>query len=225
MKTVNHPVDQEIDWITPQLLYLKCREVLGGIDLDPCSSDWASKKNPANNYYTKEEDGLLQEWKAKTVFLNPPNYSETITHQFWEKLFYHYVKRDIDAAIVLITNPLAIRLFSGAQFFLRLDFKVISEKNKPYYISNSGLLKIEGIQKQERKTAETAATLLYLPGSEKCNITKFYNTFNKEGTIYIQYTNNFTGLLLTQHNTFFNIRMIPAVKTNISLKKDRKESV
>ena len=42
---------------------------------------------------------------------------------------------------------------------------MISEKNKPYYISNSGLLKIEGIQEQERKTTETAATLLYLPGS------------------------------------------------------------
>lgn len=225
MKTVNHPVNQEIDWITPQLLYLKCREVLGGIDLNPCSSDWASEKNPAKKYYTKEENGLLQEWKAKTVFLNPPNYNEKITHQFWEKLFYHYVRKDVNAAIVLITNPLVIRLFSGAQLFLRLDFKVTSKKNKPHYLSNSGLLKIEGIQEQKRKITETAATLLYLPGSEKCNITKFYKTFNKEGTVYMQYTNDFTGLLLTQQNTFFDKRIIPAVKTNISLTRDIKKAV
>lgn len=45
------------------------QQVLGEIDLDPCSNP--QKSVPARRHYTFEDDGLKQEW-AGSVFINPP---------------------------------------------------------------------------------------------------------------------------------------------------------
>ena len=44
-------------------------EVMGGIDLDPCADP--RKRVPATRHFTKEDDGLEQNWSGR-VFLNPP---------------------------------------------------------------------------------------------------------------------------------------------------------
>lgn len=56
------------EWYTPPEIFT----ALGlTFDLDPCSpgpGHWV----PASRIYTKEDDGLAQEWEPGTVFLNPP---------------------------------------------------------------------------------------------------------------------------------------------------------
>ena len=60
----------DIAFTSPDLL-LQIEHVLGGqIDLDPCS-DPHDHVN-AKRSYGIETDGLLQDWKGKTVFVNPP---------------------------------------------------------------------------------------------------------------------------------------------------------
>lgn len=56
-------------WLTPPSIF----KFLGGkFDLDPCACK-DLPNNCANNYFTKEQDGLLQDWsKYKDVFCNPP---------------------------------------------------------------------------------------------------------------------------------------------------------
>ena len=73
-----------IDWYTPKEII----ESLGEFDLDPASCDIAIKiNNSAKNYYTKDDDGLQQEWNGR-IWLNPP-YSQPELRLFLEKMALH----------------------------------------------------------------------------------------------------------------------------------------
>ena len=55
-------------WATPQDFYDKLNEEFQ-FNLDPC----ATKENAkCERYFTKEQDGLKQDWKGSRVFCNPP---------------------------------------------------------------------------------------------------------------------------------------------------------
>jgi hypothetical protein len=47
------------------------REVLGGIDLDPASNDYAQTSIKAKTYYSKQEDELKEPWFGR-IWCNPP---------------------------------------------------------------------------------------------------------------------------------------------------------
>lgn len=71
------------DWATPQLFFDELNKEFD-FTLDPC----ASKENAkCKKFYTKEEDGLLQDWKGERVFMNPP-YGQWISawvHKAWQE--------------------------------------------------------------------------------------------------------------------------------------------
>jgi DNA N-6-adenine-methyltransferase (Dam). len=56
---------------TPALLLDAVRQVMGSIDLDPCSNSLKRPNVPARRHYTAAEDGLRHPWSGR-VFLNPP---------------------------------------------------------------------------------------------------------------------------------------------------------
>jgi len=87
----------ENEWYTPANLIDAARTVLGGIDLDPASSDTAQKLVAAGTYYTAADDGLGREWLGR-VWLNPP-YSKDLIGRFVDKVTAHG-----DAWIVLVNN-------------------------------------------------------------------------------------------------------------------------
>lgn len=61
------------EWFSPELILTPARAVFGGvIELDPASCELANKEVKALEYFTKDDDGLGKEWKARTVFCNPP---------------------------------------------------------------------------------------------------------------------------------------------------------
>lgn len=68
------------EWYTPKIYLDAAREVLGGIDLDPASSEEANENVQAARFYTC--DGIIGEttlkrlWGAHSLWLNPP-YSHT----------------------------------------------------------------------------------------------------------------------------------------------------
>lgn len=100
----------EQDWYTPVEFIESAREVLGSIDLDPASSETAQRFVNASEYFDKEQDGLKQDWCAKSVWLNPP-YSSGTVEQFVEKLIESITSDSVKSAIVLVNNATETRWF------------------------------------------------------------------------------------------------------------------
>ena len=59
------------DWYTPEEVLDRCRLVSGDFDLDPATHPYAQMCVRAKRYFTKEDNGLLQDW-AGIVWCNPP---------------------------------------------------------------------------------------------------------------------------------------------------------
>lgn len=113
-----------VEWYTPPYII----EALGNdFDLDPCApkKDWYTAKK----CFTKEDDGLVQDWKG-FVFLNPP-YSSPIIKLFMGKLSEH------NNGIALIYARVGNTMFhefvwnkASSIYFLRKRIKFIDEHGK-----------------------------------------------------------------------------------------------
>lgn len=66
------------DWATPQNIFDKLNEEFK-FTLDPCAT---IQNHKCKKYFTKEEDGLQQDWSGEIVFCNPP-YGKSIVE--WVK--------------------------------------------------------------------------------------------------------------------------------------------
>lgn len=113
-----------VEWCTPPYII----EALGNdFDLDPCApkKDWYTAKK----CFTKEDDGLVQDWKG-FVFLNPP-YSNPTIKLFMGKLSEH------NNGIALIYARVGNTMFhefvwnkASSIYFLRKRIKFIDEHGK-----------------------------------------------------------------------------------------------
>jgi len=91
----------ENEWYTPAIYIKAARLVLGGIDLDPASSDIANATVGAERIFTAENDGLAQEWPIGRIWCNPP-YSKGLIEPFATRLAQ--AARDGSQVIVLVNN-------------------------------------------------------------------------------------------------------------------------
>jgi len=90
------------EWCTPPEYVEAARQVMGGIDLDPASSDAANQTIQAETYYTEDDDGLEHGWSGR-VWMNPP-YSGDLVAPFCDKLVRHIQQGDVTEACVLVNN-------------------------------------------------------------------------------------------------------------------------
>lgn len=98
----SHNLNGKIEWYTPSPYIESARKVMGGIDLDPCTSAIAQKVIAADKCYTMETDGLRHRWAGR-VWLNPP-YSAKIIIAFVEKLLAHLDDGTVTECIMLTHN-------------------------------------------------------------------------------------------------------------------------
>lgn len=95
-----HFSSESDEWYTPADVLARVIRVLGSIELDPCSNSHEAPNVPAMRHFTRADDGLAQEWRANTMFMNPP-YGRGI--DAWiEKLCDAFEAGDIQAAIALV---------------------------------------------------------------------------------------------------------------------------
>ena len=76
--------------------------VMGGIDLDPATSEEANTVVNATRIFTAQDDGLLRRWHGR-VWMNPP-YASDLVGKFAEKLVCSFVDGDVSEGIVLVNN-------------------------------------------------------------------------------------------------------------------------
>ena len=126
------------EWYTPPHILAAAREVMGGIDLDPASSEQANRAVGAARFFTKDDDGLTRRWSGR-VWLNPP-YGRGLIAPFITKLCEHYAAGDVCEAIVLVNNATESKWFqellsrSSAACFLAGRVKYLAPdgvKNTP----------------------------------------------------------------------------------------------
>lgn len=55
----------DVEYYTPPFIIEAARRVMGGIDLDPASSEIANRTVKATRYFTEADDGLQQEWNGR----------------------------------------------------------------------------------------------------------------------------------------------------------------
>ena len=73
------------EWETPHELFDKLNDEFR-FTLDPCSTDENAK---CEKHYTKEQDGLKQDWTGETVYCNPP-YGRQVKHWI-RKAYEHFM--------------------------------------------------------------------------------------------------------------------------------------
>lgn len=92
----------ENEWYTPAEHIEAARAAMGGIDLDPASSEAAQVVVKAEKFFTVLDDGLRHEWHGR-IWLNPP-YSQPEIHHFIEKLIAESTAGNVTQAIALTHN-------------------------------------------------------------------------------------------------------------------------
>lgn len=89
----------KVEWYTPSEYIEAARKTMGGIDVDPASSELAQNVVKAKTYFTVKTNGLLHDWNGN-VWLNPP-YAAKLIVPFVEKLVGHLQAGDVKQAIML----------------------------------------------------------------------------------------------------------------------------
>lgn len=87
------------EWYTPRQYIEAARRVMGSIDTDPASNDFANKTVKAATYYTAQDSGLDKDWFGN-VWLNPPYGG--IAADFIAHLLQQHEDGNVKQAVVLV---------------------------------------------------------------------------------------------------------------------------
>ena len=87
---------QKDDWETPQDFYDRLNDEFH-FTLDPCSDDNNCK---CDNHFTKDDDGLQQDWGGQIVFCNPP-YGRKSTGEWIKKCYEESLKPDTTVVMLI----------------------------------------------------------------------------------------------------------------------------
>jgi phage N-6-adenine-methyltransferase len=154
-----------IEWYTPPIYLEAARQVMGGIDCDPASSDFAQRTVQAAAYFTAETNGLGQRW-GKRVWMNPP-YSRELIGLFCESLAKKFTDGEVEQACVLVNNATETTWFNT---LMRPSSAVCLVKGRIKFLDSQG---------KPKNTPTQGQAVLYL-GS---NPHRFTAVFSQFGTV------------------------------------------
>ena len=156
-------------WLTPKHIIESVVNVMGAIDLDPCSD--IRKHIPAAVNFTDKEDGLSMDWFGR-VFMNPP-YGGKISS--WAKKWRgEYEKHHFERGIALVPARTDTEwwrdLISTASIVCFID----------------GRLRFGDKQGEERAPSTFPSVVLYACRDDQNEMKIFSDEFTKEGNIWIK---------------------------------------
>jgi phage N-6-adenine-methyltransferase len=96
---------ESTEWYTPKKYIDAARSVMGGIDCDPASNDYANQTVKATIYYTKETNGLDKPWSGN-VWINPPYGKEgnRSNQARWSQRLIEQYQAGVTKQAVLLVN-------------------------------------------------------------------------------------------------------------------------
>lgn len=158
----------KVEWFTPMPIIEAATGCMGFIDLDPASCKRANIMIVgARKFFTKEDDGLLQPWKALTVWLNHP-FGRKSTPLWINKLLSEF-----EAGNFLQACTITYASTSEEWFRPLLQFPQCFFHGRTNYISESTLKPVRGASK--------GSVVTYLG----MNPSRFFDAFKQLGTIKI----------------------------------------
>lgn len=86
------------DWMTPSWVLELASETMGGIDLDPCAD--MGHRVPAKRHYTLVDDAFTQDWRASSIYCNPP--FGRVIGKWVDKLVTEFEAGNVQQAIALL---------------------------------------------------------------------------------------------------------------------------
>lgn len=104
------------EWYTPAAYVSAARAVMGAIDLDPASNEYANRIVMAGAFYSRQDDGLSRAWFGR-VWLNPPygrEEAQTESNQaVWSRrLIDEYDAGNVSQAVLLVNAVPGNRWFA-----------------------------------------------------------------------------------------------------------------
>ena len=117
----------KMEWFTPAHVVAAARDALGGaIDLDPASCSRANQTVRATKFFTKEDDGLAQDWRG-TIWLNPP-FTKGLVDRFISKLV---TEPGVTAWVALTSNTTEARW--AQKLFAHADVVCLPNERLSFY--------------------------------------------------------------------------------------------
>ena len=147
-----------LDFVSPIDLIAVTTAFLGKIDLDPASSRHANLIVGADKYFSWEQNGLLQKWKADTLYLYPPRdfllkaeqpkssklWVQEKMHRkscqrVWLELAYHkWLRQEFSEGIIFLTSTeVALRTTQK----IGMDLPMCILKDRPQLYEDNAKLK------------------------------------------------------------------------------------
>lgn len=185
------------DFVSPVDLIATTTAFLGGeIDLDPASSPYANQLVGATRHYTWEDNGLMQPWRAKNVYLYPPRdfltkseqpespllftkvkYFRKSSQRVWLELAYQkWLRREFNEGVIFLTS-VDVALLVTQQVGIDLPMCVL-KKNPKLLIDEPDLRPLP--------STRVLGFVLYMPPTDNqdTRVNQFVQHYSNLGRIY-----------------------------------------
>lgn len=177
-KVENYTSAKSENWYTPAEFIESARSVMGSIDLDPASCEFANKTVKAKTIFTKEQNGLDRDWIG-SVWVNPP-YGKTedssgsirSSQLIWsEKLIAEYDAKNTTQAICLVAASTDTAFF---HLLLERSSVCCLVSSRINFYNENG---------QTSGNIKGSAIFYFVDRSDPDKIAAFVNEFKKYGSI------------------------------------------
>lgn len=187
-----------VDFVSPLDLIATTTSFFGGeIFLDPASSDNANNVVQATRYFSWENNGLIQDWKGKNIYLYPPRdislksdqpksdklfekakYFKKSNQRVWLELAYKkWIKKEFDEGIIFITSTEVALLVTQK---VGIDLPVCVLKEHPKLLQDTKELK-------PLKQSKVFGFVFYLPSINdyQQRTHDFHRLYSDLGRVYL----------------------------------------
>lgn len=185
----------ENDFISPPELAATTAAFFGGsIDLDPASSDNANSIVQADKFFTWRENGLIQPWKAKNIYLFPPRsvlngneqpedkrlftkklrFKKSAQRVWLELAYQKWIRNEFEEAIIFLSSSEVALLVTQKIGF---DFPLCVLAERPKLLHEQTLKPVQ---------AKVFGFVYYLPAQTNYeeSIRKFSELYSTLGRVY-----------------------------------------